>query len=311
MSDVISTATPNVGKTLERILKWKTERKAVILAHNYQPDDVQAAADYTGDSLELARLAAKTDAEVIAFAGVTFMAESAKILSPQKTVLLPVREAGCPLADTINAEDLRREKEAHPNAAVVVYINSSAEVKAEADVCCTSANAVQVVNSLDAKEIIFAPDKNLGHWVASHSDKQIIPWAGSCCTHNNISVEDVATAMHQHPNAAFIAHPECRPEVCQKAVAVLSTSQMIRYTKSDAAPEYIVGTENGLLFRLRNENKHKKFHSLTETMICKTMKMTSLEDVANALEYLKHPIEVDEVTREKAVNALDAMLRIH
>ncbi|MCD4814550.1 quinolinate synthase NadA [bacterium] len=303
-------AVPAVEKTLARINHWKTARKAVILAHNYQVDAVQAAADYTGDSLELARLAAKTDAEVIVFAGVTFMAESAKILSPEKTVLLPIQEAGCPLADTITAEDLRNAKAEHPRAAVVVYINSTAEVKAEADVCCTSANAVQVVNSLSAQEVIFAPDKNLAHWVASHSTKQIIPWAGSCCTHNNITLSEVEQAMAMHPEAVLTVHPECRPEVCARASAVLSTSQMVRYSKSDPSLAYIVGTENGLLFRLRKENAHKTFYPLAESMICRTMKMTSLEDVADALEYSRHPIEVPELIREQAVRSLDAMLGI-
>jgi len=310
MSGTVAMSSTATGQILARIRKWKAMRQAVIIAHNYQPDAVQEVADYTGDSLELARLAAKTDAKVIAFAGVTFMAESAKILSPQKTVLLPVAEAGCPLADTINAEDLQNAKAQHPQAAVVVYVNSSAEVKALADICCTSANAIAVVNALPHDEVIFAPDKNLAHWVARHTRKRIIPWPGSCCTHNAIMVKEVEQARKNHPDAKFIAHPECRPEVCAQADAVLSTSQMLRFAKSEPVQEFIVGTEIGLLYRLRQENPDKQFYPLSERMICKNMKLTSLADLADALEFLKHPIEVPETIVVRAAQALDAMLRV-
>jgi len=293
-----------------RLQLWKQKRGAVILAHNYQIDEVQDAADYSGDSLELSRLAAKTSAEVIVFAGVHFMAESAKILSPQKTVLLPVREAGCPMADTVTAEDLRRARQEHPQAAVVTYVNSTAEVKAESDVCCTSANAVQVVNALKAEEVIFVPDKNLADWVARHTGKRIIPWAGSCCTHNNLRVQDVRLAQAAHPGAVFMAHPECRPEVCALAQAVLSTSGMLKHVKTDPGSEYIVGTEVGLLHRLRQENPGKKFYPLSAEMVCKTMKMTTLSHVADALEFNQHAIEVPEPVRVRAARALEAMLQL-
>jgi quinolinate synthase len=243
---------------------------------------------------------------VIVFAGVLFMAESAKILSPQKTVLLPVREAGCPMADTVTADDIRRARLEHPKAAVVAYVNSSAEVKAEADVCCTSANAVQIVNALSADEVIFVPDKNLGDWVARHSPKRIIPWAGSCCTHNNLRAQDVAEARRQHPQAALIVHPECRPEVCALAAAVLSTSGMLKHVKTDPGSEYLIGTEVGLLHRLRQENPAKKFYPLSDGMICRTMKLTTLSHVADALEFNQHAIEVPEPVR--AARSLEAML---
>jgi quinolinate synthase len=293
-----------------RLQFWKEKRGAVILAHNYQIDEVQDAADYTGDSLELSRQAAKTTAPVIVFAGVVFMAESAKILSPQKTVLLPVREAGCPMADTVTAEDVRRARQEHPQAAVVAYVNSSAEVKAEADVCCTSANAVQIVNALPADEVIFVPDKNLGDWVARHTSKRIIPWAGSCCTHNNLRAADVAAAQAEHPRAALLAHPECRPEVCALAQAVLSTSGMLRYVKTDPGSEYLIGTEVGLLHRLRQENPAKQFYPLSAAMVCRTMKMTTLTHVADALEFNQHVITIPEPVRERAARSLEAMLQL-
>ena len=255
-------------------------------------------------------MAAQTQAPVIVFAGVQFMAESAKILSPQKTVLLPVREAGCPLADTVTAEDVRRARQEHPRAAVVAYVNSSAEVKAEADVCCTSANAVKVVNAMSADEIIFVPDKNLGDWVARHTSKRIIPWAGSCCTHNNFKAQDVAAIQGEHPQAAFLVHPECRPEVCALTPSVMSTAGMLKHVKADPGNEYIIGTEVGLLYRLRKENPGKKFHPLSTTAICRTMKMTTLSDVADALEFQRYAIEVPEPIRTRAARALEAMLQL-
>jgi len=295
---------------LTRIRDWKARRQAVILAHNYQIDAVQDIADHTGDSLELSRLAAKSNAPVLVFAGVSFMAESAKILSPGKTVLLPEPEAGCPMADTVNAEDLRVAKRQHPRAAVVAYVNSSAEVKAEADVCCTSANAVQVVNALPQAEVLFVPDKNLADWVARHTDKRIIPWAGSCCTHNNMTLAEVEAAHAAHPQARLLVHPECRPEICARAHGVLSTSQMLRCVRSESAREYIIGTEIGLLHRLRKENPGKVFYPLSEKAICRTMKLTSLTSVADALEHLLHPIEVPEAIRQRAAYALEAMHRL-
>lgn len=307
-------APPATVETLDqaraRLQLWKEKRGAVILAHNYQIDEVQDAADYTGDSLELSRLAAKTTAPVIVFAGVQFMAESAKILSPEKTVLLPVREAGCPMADTVTAEDVRRARQQHPQAAVVAYVNSSAEVKAEVDVCCTSANAVQIVNALTQDEVIFVPDKNLADWVARHTSKRIIPWAGSCCVHNDLRLKEVTRARAEHPQAALLAHPECRPEVCAQAQAVLSTSGMLKFVKTDPGSEYLIGTEVGLLHRLRQENPTKTFYPVSEAMVCRSMKLTTLSHVADALEFNQHAIEVPEPVRARAAHALEAMLQL-
>jgi quinolinate synthase len=214
------------------------------------------------------------------------------------------------MADTVTAEDLRSAKRQYPRAAVVVYVNSSAEVKAEADVCCTSANAVQVVNALPQDEILFVPDKNLADWVARHTAKRIHPWAGGCCTHNDLTLQEAEAALAAHPAARLLAHPECRPEVCARAHAVLSTSGMLRYAKSDPAREFIVGTEIGLLHRLRLENPDKHFYPLSEKAICRTMKLTSLTSVADALEHLHHPIEVPEPIRERAAKALAAMHKL-
>ena len=302
--------TESETESLERLRKYKDKRQAVSLAHNYQPDNVQAAADYTGDSLELSRLAAKSDAEVIVFAGVSFMAESAKILSPKKLVLLPNLEAGCPMADTITAEDVVNARRQHPRAAVVAYVNTSAQVKAQADICCTSANAIPVVEALPHDEVIFVPDKNLADWVARHTNKRIIPWAGSCCTHDNIGLAEVEAAFKSHPHAKLMVHPECRPEVCSRGHAVLSTSGMLRYVRSHSDREFIVGTEIGMLYRLRLENPEKTFYPLSPRMICRSMKLTSLRLVADALENLHPPIEVPEAVRQGACRALEAMLRV-
>lgn len=298
------------AELLDRIRDARARLGAVILAHNYQLPEVQDLADHTGDSLELSRLAASLDAPVLVFAGVVFMAESAKLLSPGKTVLLPEPEAGCPLADTITPEDVIRARREHPKAAVVAYINSSAAVKAEADVCCTSANAVQVVNALPQREIVFVPDHNLADWVARHTDKVIHPWSGSCCVHHHIRTADVDAALARHPGARLLAHPECRPEVCARADAVLSTSGMLRYVRADPAPEYLIGTEVGMLYRLRSENPGKRFHPLSERMVCRTMKLTTLDSLAASLERRRHVIEVPDAVRERAGRSLDAMFRL-
>jgi quinolinate synthase len=241
---------------------------------------------------------------------VVFMAESAKLLSPDKIVLLPEPEAGCPLADTITAADVARARLEHPQAAVVAYINSSAAVKAQADVCCTSANAVQVVQALPQREVVFVPDRNLADWVARHTDKRIIPWSGTCCTHHARTLADVLTARASHPGARLIAHPECRPEVCQAADAVLSTSGMLRYARSEPATEFIVGTEVGMLHRLRRENPDKRFYPLSEQMVCRSMKLTSLESIARVLEQDERGVEVPAAVRDGARRALAAMVEL-
>ncbi|MCR4441748.1 MAG: quinolinate synthase NadA [Peptococcaceae bacterium] len=292
------------------IKRLKKQRKAVILAHLYQVEEVQETADYTGDSLELSRKAAETDAETIVFCGVRFMAETAKILSPDKTVLLPVMDAYCPLAGMITAEDVARLKEENPGAAVVCYINSPAEVKAVSDYCCTSSNAVGIVRNIPEKEVIFVPDANLGRFAAQHAPrKRIILWEGVCYVHHGITEEDVDEVRREHPEALILVHPECRPEVLAKADFVGSTSRILKYAKESSAENFIIGTEMGVLYRLRKENPRKNFYLLSPRLVCSNMKKTKLEDVYKALRTMGNQIEVEDKTREKAVAALNKMLQ--
>lgn len=294
----------------QEIAALRKERNAVILAHNYQRDEIQALADFCGDSLGLSKQAAKTDADVIVFCGVHFMAESAAILSPHKTVLLPVQEAGCPMADMIDVPRLRELKLRYPDAMVVTYVNSSAAIKAESDVCCTSANAVKVVQSVNARQIIFTPDRNLAHYVSRFTDKQVIPYEGFCPTHILINPEAVKRAKAEHPNAMFVAHPECLPEVVNLADHVSSTSGMYSFVKNSNAKEFIIGTEMGILYRLRKENPDKKFHLPAKHILCPNMKMTTLDWLAQSLRYMQYKVEVPEDIREKAWRALDRMLEV-
>lgn len=295
-------------KKIKELLK---KRKAILLAHNYQRDEIQELADITGDSLELSQKALETKAEVIVFCGVLFMAESASILSPDKTVLLPVRNAGCFLADNVTVESLRNKKAEYPEAEVVCYINSSAEIKAESDICCTSANAIKVVNSLKGvKQIIMLPDQNLAKYVAKYTDKEIIPWLGYCDVHQQIEVEDILRAKEEHPKAKLMAHPECKPEVLAFADHVCSTSGMYKYAKGTSHTEFIVGTEMGVLYRLKKENPYKKFYTPSKDIICRTMKLTKLEDIINALESMEYMIRVSEDIRFRAKKSLDKMLEI-
>jgi quinolinate synthase len=308
MSDLLAAPMQESLLLAQRLQVLRTERQALILAHNYQPDDVQAAADSTGDSLELARQAAQSTAPVIVLAGVRFMAESAKLLAPDRTVLLPVAEAGCPLADTITPEDVLAARKQHPKAAVVSYVNSTAAVKAVSDVCCTSANAVAVVQGVPEEEVLFFPDKNLADWVARHTTKRVIPWAGSCCVHNNITLKDVTAARENHPDAVFLAHPECRPEVCAVAEGVFSTSQMLRFVRSDPRTEFLIGTEVGLLYRLRHEHPAKRFFPLSSRMVCRTMKLTTLSELVSSLEHMRHAIELEPSIIASARRAVERML---
>lgn len=295
---------------IDRINILKAEHNAVILAHNYQRSEVQDIADFTGDSLGLSQQAVNTDADVIVFCGVDFMAESAAILSPEKTVLLPEKDAGCPMAEMVDVISLDDVKQEHPDAAVVCYVNSSAEIKAQSDICCTSANAIDVVNSLEEDEIIFVPDKNLGTYVSNFTDKKVITWEGFCPTHHQMRADDVIKAKAEHPDALFLAHPECRTEVLELADEVLSTTGMLNYAKGSDAKEFIIGTENGLLHRLSKENPDKKFYYLSEFTICPNMKITTLESVLNAFENMEYVVTVPEETRLKAKNALDRMLAV-
>lgn len=291
-----------------RIQELKKSRNAVILAHNYQIEEVQDAADFVGDSFELSRIAAQSDAEVIVFCGVHFMAEVAAILAPEKIVLLPEILAGCPLADTITLETLREKKRQYPAAAVVAYINSPAVVKAESDICVTSSNAVSVVNSLGAEEVLFVPDMNLGSFVARQTHKRVVLWDGYCVTHHRVVPADVAAARAAHPDAVVMVHPECRPEVVKTADYVFSTGGMIRFARETAHKKIIVGTEMGLIYRLQKENPGKQFFLLAQGLVCPNMKYTNLEKVYKALETMQPRITVSQPVRDLARIPLDRML---
>ena len=295
----------------DKIRELLKEKNGILLAHYYQRDEVQEIADFTGDSLALSFEAAKTKADVIVFAGVHFMAESASILSPDKTVLLPRFEAGCALADTVTVEALEAEKKKYPDAAVVTYINSSAAIKAASDICCTSANAVRVVQSLrDAKRILMIPDGNLARYTAKFTDKKIIPWGGTCPVHQNLSPDDVLAAKARHPGAKFAAHPECREEVLKLADYVGSTSGIIAYAGKMEGNELIFGTEQGILYQLRTRYPGKTFIPASETMICETMKLTTLEDILRALTVMAPVVKVPEAIRIPAKRCLDRMLAV-
>ena len=293
------------------ILALKQERNAVIVAHNYQIDDVQAVADVIGDSFALSKYCASVPQDVIVFCGVHFMAESAKILSPQKTVLLPEINAGCPMADMVTAEDVRALKRNHPHAVVVCYINTSAAVKAESDICCTSSNAVKVIQSLAEEEIIFVPDKNLGNYIAKKvPEKRMIIWDGYCVTHHRVTLEDVQKAKKAHPDAVLLVHPECRPEVVELADFVGSTRQIIDFAAASKEKKFIIGTEMGVLFSLKRNNPEKTFYLASQGLICPNMKKTRLESVYNALKQMRYTIELEEEIMIKARTTLERMLKV-
>ncbi|MFH1422367.1 MAG: quinolinate synthase NadA [Planctomycetota bacterium] len=293
-----------------KINELKEKRNAVILAHNYQQPEVQDIADFTGDSLDLSRRAAQTDKDVIVFCGVHFMAETAYILSPNKTVLLPDMMAGCPMANMINAAGLRELKEKHPGFPVVCYINTSAEVKAESTICCTSANAVKIVNSIDSKYIIFIPDKNLGHYCSLNTDKKFVFWDGYCNVHTAILIQRIDKAKQEHPKAEVLVHPECKPDVIQAADKVLSTNAMCRYVKGALSSEFIIGTETGIIHRLKKENPFKHFFPASEYSVCPNMKKINLEKILWALEDMDCKVIVEEEIRIKAKKCIDKMLEI-
>lgn len=287
------------------------EHNAVLLAHNYMRDEVQEIADITGDSLGLSIEAAKTSADVIVFCGVHFMAESAAILSPQKKVLLPRPDAGCPMADMVTAAELESLKAQHPGVPVVTYVNSSAEVKACSDICCTSANAIKVVRSLKEEKLIFVPDRNLGRWVAQFvPEKEFIFWEGFCPTHERMTVEAVLQKKAAHPDALFICHPESAPEVTALADHACSTSGMYDYCRTSPATKFIIGTEAGILYKLRLENPGKEFILASPALFCPNMKLTSLEDVLISLQTLSPVVSVPEDIRLRARLALDRMLAV-
>lgn len=319
---------------LEEIQRFRREKRAIILSHNYQRDEVQDIADFVGDSLELSRTASTIDCDVIVFCGVHFMAESASILSPEKVVLLPEPDAGCPMADMIQVGSprnvwktfpgyeiqptfvfpheftLRDIKAKYPDAPVVAYVNTNADVKAESDICCTSANVVKVIESLPDKKVICIPDRNLSMWAQKNTKKQVIAWDGFCHVHDRVTKEDVFKVRKEHSGALLMAHPECRPEVLELADHVTSTSGMLRFAKASDANEFIVGTETGLMHRLKKENPEKLFYPLRKDMICPNMKKTTLKSVYTALKESRHIIKVPEDIRVRAKRSLDRMLDI-
>ena len=319
----------------DKILKLKKDLNAIILAHNYQRPEVQDIADITGDSLELSRAASKTDYDVIVFCGVHFMAESASILSPDKTVLLPELGAGCPMADMVTVSGPRRTrrdlytdvmgitfdfadeftlldmKKKYPGVPVVAYVNTSAAVKAESDICCTSSNVVKVVESLKEDTVICIPDRNLSSYAAKRTKKKIISWDGFCNVHMaHLDIEDVKKAKAEHPDAVLVVHPECPPEVQDMADQIASTSGMLRFCKESNHQEFIIGTEEGILHRLKKDSPGKRFYVLNKEMVCPNMKRTKLESVLRALEKREHVIKVPEEIRIPAKRALDRMLEI-
>jgi quinolinate synthase len=296
---------------LNEIHELKGKRKAVILAHNYQPAEIQDLADFCGDSLGLSIQASETDAEVIVFCGVRFMAETAKILSPGKTVLMPDPSAGCPMADMITAEQLRGLKHEHPDALVVAYVNSTAEVKAESDYGCTSANAVEVVNSLPAdKQIIFVPDQHLGRFVEERTGRGLILWPGYCSTHVFIGEDDVKAAKREHPEAVVMAHPECSEPVKQLADALLSTGQMLKFVKSSAAKQFIVATEVGMIHPLKKARPDAEFIPASTRGVCPNMKKVTIEKVRDSLANLQYEVTVPEDIRLRAKRSLERMVEV-
>ena len=301
---------PRSDSMTTRIRELAERRNAVILAHNYQIGEVQDVADYLGDSLELSQTAARIDADVIVFCGVHFMVETASILSPDKIVLTPEVDAGCPMANMISAERLHTLKTRHSDATVVCYVNSTAEVKAESDICCTSANAVKVVESVEASDIIFIPDKYLAAYVGTQVKRNIIPWNGFCPTHVKILPEHVLNKKRLHPNAEVMVHPECTPPVIALADKVLSTGGMCKYANKSNSPEFIVGTEIGLLHRLRKENPDKKFYTASDHAICPNMKKINLSKIMWSLQDMKTEVKVPEEIRIRAKRAVDKMLEV-
>jgi len=325
---------PDTASLQEQILELKEQKRAIILSHNYQRDEVQDIADFVGDSLELSRIAATKACEMIVFCGVHFMAESASILSPDKTVLLPELDALCPMADMICVDSprpvrkrfpgfdnppayvyppeftLRDIKKQYPGVPVVAYVNTTAAVKAESDICCTSANVVKVIESLPGDTVICIPDKNLSLWAAKNTKKNVIAWDGYCNVHERVTVDDVRKARAEHPRALVMAHPECRIEVLEIADHVTSTSGMLRYAVASDAKEFIVGTEIGLMHRLRRENPEKLFYPLRKDMICPNMKRTTLKSILRAFQENTYVVKVPEEIRVPAKRALDRMLEI-
>ena len=294
-----------------KIKKLKKTKNAVILAHNYQLPEIQDIADFLGDSLELSKISQNLQCKIIVFCGVKFMAQTAKILSQNKKVILPVEDAGCPLADTITLDKLKALKSKYKDAKVVSYVNTPAEIKAESHVCCTSSNAIKVVRHIDTKRVIFVPDKNLGRWVEKNvHSKDLIIWQGSCHIHEQFTIDDLKSAKEAYPQAQVLVHPECRPEVQESADFILSTAGMLKRAKASKAKSFIIGTEEGLLYKLKKDNPEKEFYSLGERRICKDMKKTTLTNLYQALAEEKYEINLEEDIMKKARVALEEMVKL-
>jgi len=300
---------PSKEEMAAEIRRLAEKKQALILVHNYQIPEIQAVADILGDSLDLARRSVEAARPVVVFCGVRFMAETAKILAPDKMVLHPREDAGCPMADMVDLAGLRRLKAEHPRAKVVAYVNTNSDVKAEVDVCCTSANALKVVEGVDASEIIFVPDCNLASYVQRFTSKKIIPWAGFCPVHRRFSADEVKVSRERFPDALVMVHPECDPEVVELADVVTSTNGMVREAKNSARRRFIVGTEEGLIHRLKRENPNKEFYSLGAPKVCENMKKIRLKHVLAALENDQYQVEVEPEIARRAKRALDEMLR--
>lgn len=296
--------------TAEHIKKLKTDKNAVILAHNYQPPEIQDIADLCGDSLELSIKASRTEADIIVFCGVRFMAETASVLCPDKTVLLPNKGAGCPMADMITAAQLAERMKEMPEAPVIAYVNSSAEVKAMSTICCTSANSIKVAESLEQNTILMVPDRNLAGYTAVKTGRNIYPWNGFCPYHERLTPGEAAEKKREHPDAVFMAHPECRPEVLETADKVASTSGMLKHAEQSGARTFIVGTEVGLLYPLRKKCPGKTFLAASEDMVCVDMKKIGLKDVAESLENMTGEVKVPARIREPAMKAIQKMIEL-
>jgi quinolinate synthase len=300
----------NKSQLMEKIEQLKKERNAVILGHNYQRGEVQDVADYLGDSLGLSIKASQTDADVIVFCGVYFMAETAAILAPEKTVLIPDEKAGCPMADMITKKQLEEWKSRNRNHEVVCYVNSTADVKAECDICCTSSNAIQVVDFLEGDKVLFAPDGNLGAYVAEHTRKEVVPWKGYCYVHDNMRAEDILKMKKIYPDSEVWVHPECRPEVIKLADKAFSTGQMVEEAHRTQKKDIIIGTEVGIIYRLKKENPEKNFYPVQKGAVCRDMKKITLRKVYLALRDMEKRVVVPDVIREKAREAIERMVNI-
>jgi quinolinate synthase len=298
-------------KIQDKILELKKKKNAVILVHNYQIGEVQDIADLLGDSLDLSKRAQSTTADIIVFCGVHFMAEIAKILSPDKMVLLPDANAGCPLADMASPEELKKLKASHPDAVVVAYVNTSAQIKAQADICCTSANAINVISQIEkGKEIIFVPDQWLGAYAAKKTKRELIFWPGFCPTHMKITPEVIVEKKKKYPEACVILHPECREDSLELADEIFGTGGMLKCVKESSKKEFIIGTELGIIYRLKKENPEKEFYPAAELAICPNMKLTTLEKVLWSLEEEVHEIQIHKEIAQKASVAIEKMLAI-